>query len=307
LEDGRLRKAAALALAAASFAAAAGPLDFGRNELDQAIAERRLNPANFRVHTEYSLVLPEEGFQITGAIIRGGSLRGLMYGLLEAASQIRSRGALQPVRGQPKFPIRGVRRIMTDEDWTRLESEWRTRFTELARLRFNRFHLMFEGEPLTPERIEILKTISAAAREHAVELVVGLDDPTADDVMNLLAECESVRGIHVDADTAAYVSGPVSEAGRYVVLETTNVVKTAVPVPMRVAVEPGQHPPSCDAPCSSYTVFAAGEPPPANLPSAGFELLGDPGEAWMAFGYSVARVAAPVRRAPARKAPIRKK
>lgn len=301
-----MRKAAALVFAAA-LTAAASPLDFGRAEFNRAVAERKLNPASFRIVTEYSMVLPEEGFQISGAIIRGGSLRGLMYGLLEAAAQIRSRGALQPVKGQPKFPVRGIRRIMTDEDWARPESEWLDQFTELARFRFNRFHLMFESEPLTPERIEALKTISEAARKRAVELVVGLADPTAGDVMHLLAECDSVRSIHVDAGTAAYVSGAVSEAGRYVVLETTSAVKTAVPVPLRVAVEPGQPPPACDAPCSVYTVFADGAPPPAHLPGAGFELLGDPGEAWMTLGYTVARVAVPARRAPARKAPVRKK
>ncbi|MCL4795844.1 MAG: hypothetical protein KJZ84_14890 [Bryobacteraceae bacterium] len=301
-------RAAALILAAAPLVFPAGPLDFARAELDEAIRERKLNPATFRVRTEYSMVLPDEGFQILPGLVRGGSLRGLVYGLLEAATQIRTRGQLLSVKGQAKLPLRGVRRAASQDDWDRTPEAWFEQFTELARLRFNRFHFVLDAEPLTPERIETLRAISDAARERAVELVIGLEDPTAEEVMRLLAECEAVRGVHVDAETAAYISGPVSEAGRYVVLETTRAVKTAVPVPLRVAVDEGEPTPACDAPCSTYTVFSDDSaPPPVPLAGAGFELLGKPSEAWMALGYAVVRAAQPVRRAPARKAPVRKK
>lgn len=288
-------------------AVAASPLDFARTELERAIQERKLNPAVFRVRTELSLVLPEEGFQIQPGLIRGGSTRGLMYGLLEAAGQVRSRGQLLPVKGQPVAPLRGVRRAAAIADWDRAAEAWLDEFAELARLRFNRFHLMLDSEPLTAARIETLKIISDAALARGVELVIGLEDPAAAEVMRLLAECEAVRGIRVDAETAAYVSGPVSEAGRYVVLETTRAVKTAVPVPMRVELEPGQPAAVCDEPCASYVVFSEHDAPPASAPASGFEILGKPSEAWMALGYKVTRVVIPTRPAPARKTPVRKK
>jgi hypothetical protein len=132
----------------------------------------------------------------------------------------------------------------------------------------NRFHLGLGGEALSEERIEALKGISDAARDRAIDLVIGLEDPSAEEVMRLLAECEAVRGVYVDAETAAFASGPVSTAGRYVVLETTKAVKTAVPVPMRVAVEAGEAVPVCDGPCSTYMVFEAGERAPARVAGA---------------------------------------
>lgn len=299
-----MRSLAALLCAAASLSA--GPLDFGRAELDRAIQGRKLNPALFRVRTELSMALPEEGFQIQPGLIRGGSTRGLMYGLLEAAEQVRTRGQLLRVKGQPKLAVRGVRRMAAPADWDRGAAFWQAEFAVLARLRFNRFHWMLETEPLTPERLEVLKTISEAAGERGIELVIGLEDPTAEDVMRLLAECETVRGIHVDAETAAYVSGAVSGAGRYVVLETTRAVKTAVPVPLRVAVEAGSPLPACDAPCAAYVVYGGDDTPPASVPGEGFELLGEASAAWMNLGYGVARVAAPARRTPTRRAPVRK-
>jgi hypothetical protein len=78
-------------------------------------------------------------------------------------------------------------------------------------------------------------------------------------------------------------------------------VKTAVPVPMRVGLEPGQAAPGCDGPCASYVVFGEHDAPPASVPAAGFELLGQPSEAWMALGYHVTRAASPARKAPAGK------
>src|SRR5689334_7732064 len=83
-------RAALCFLLAISSAHAAGPVDFGKAELDAALAERKLK---LRVDTELSLDRPET-FSITlyktgVARITGGDLRGLMYGLMEAAEQIR--------------------------------------------------------------------------------------------------------------------------------------------------------------------------------------------------------------------------
>jgi hypothetical protein len=299
-----LSRAAALLFAAAVLAPAAGPLEFARAELDEAIRERKLNPARFVVRTEYSLVQPDEGFQIVATnLIRAGSQRGLVYGLLEAAQQVRNQGRLSAVTGKANVPLRGVRRTMAEEDWGRPQEWWLDRFAQLARLRLNRFHLVLGGEALSEERIEALKRISDAARDRAIDLVIGLEDPSAEEVMRLLAECEAVRGVYVDAETAAFASGPVSTAGRYVVLETTKAVKTAVPVPMRVAVGAGEAVPVCDGPCSTYMVFEAGERAPARVAGSGFELLGEAGAGWVALGYTVAPVkpAAPRRRAVRRK------
>lgn len=299
-----MSRAAALLFAAAVLAPAAGPLDFARAELDEAIRERKLNPARFVVRTEYSMVQPDEGFQIVATnLIRAGSQRGLVYGLLEAAQQVRNQGRLSAVTGKANVPLRGARRTMAAEDWGRPQEWWLDRFAQLARLRLNRFHLMLAGEPLTEERIAALKTISDAARDRAIDLVIGMEDPSAEEVMRLLAECEAVRGVYVDAETAAFASGPVSTAGRYVVLETTKAVKTAVPVPMRVALEAGEALPASDGPCSTYTVFGEGARAPANLGGSGFELSGEAGAGWVALGYTVTPVkpSAPRRRTPVRK------
>lgn len=299
-----MSRAAALLFAAVMVAPAAGPLDFARAELDEAIRERKLDPARFVVRMEYSLVQPDEGFQIsTTNLIRAGSVRGLVYGLLEAARQVRNQGRLSPVTGKANVALRGVRRTMEEEDWGRTRAWWEDRFAQLARLRMNRFHLMLGKEELTEARVEAVKTISEAARDRAIDLVIGLEEPRAGEVMLLLAECEAVRGVHVDAGTAAFASGPVSAAGRYVVLETTQAVETAVPVPLRVAVEAGEALPVCDGPCAAYMVFEAGTETPAKVAGSGFELLGEPDAGWVALGYTVAAVA-PV--AP-RRAPVRKK
>lgn len=302
-------RTAALLLAAAALAPAAGPLDYARAEFNQAVAERRLNPASFRVAAEYSMLLPEDGFQISAGIIRGGSLRGLVYGLLTAAAQIRESGRLLPIKGEPRFALRGVRHAMTPADWQRPASFWLDEFSRLAALRFNRFHLLLDDEPLSPARLETLKLISAAARDRAIDLTVGLNDPDAAEVMRLLAECEAVRGVHVDAETAAYISGAVSEAGRFVVLETTRAIQPAVPVPLRVAVAPGQPTPACGPACSVYRVFPAAADAPPSIDGAGFEIQGPATEAWAALGYAISKAPSPTptRRAPARRRPARRK
>jgi len=92
----RLWISAALCLLIATASArAAGPVDFGKAELDAALAERKIK---LRVDTELSLN-PPETFSITlyktGMIrVTGGDLRGLMYGLIEASEQIRADGHL---------------------------------------------------------------------------------------------------------------------------------------------------------------------------------------------------------------------
>ena len=94
--------------------AAAGPAEFGQAELDAAMAQRKLKWKN---QVELSLDAPDtfriEPYSMGGAHITGGDLRGLMYGLLEAAEQIRDSGHFTKTIGNPAASLRGVRIVMT--------------------------------------------------------------------------------------------------------------------------------------------------------------------------------------------------
>lgn len=133
----------AAALLVTTLAYAASPVDFGVAELNRALVDRR---ARVRVRWELNQD-PPETFRIQGNRITGGDLRGLMYGLLEAAEQIRRTGRLRPTRGVPAVAIRGIRLFVDNEDldksWYYSEEFWRAYFQMLARDRFNRFNLVF--------------------------------------------------------------------------------------------------------------------------------------------------------------------
>jgi hypothetical protein len=121
--------AVALLLAAVS-ARAAGPVEFGKTELDAALAERKLK---LHIDTELNLD-PPETFSITlyktGMLrITGGDLRGLMYGLIEASEQIRANGKLKATSGTPATAVRGVRMTLRSYD---LSQVW---FASVAQLR----------------------------------------------------------------------------------------------------------------------------------------------------------------------------
>jgi hypothetical protein len=128
-------------------ARAAGPLEFGLSEYRKALQERGLAPERNQILTEYSMVLPADGFSIMGNIVRGGNLRGLMYGLLEAADQIRRQGRLSAAKVEPASPMRGIRWFLHNEElergWVHDREQWRALFEMLARNRFNRFNLVF--------------------------------------------------------------------------------------------------------------------------------------------------------------------
>jgi len=95
-----------LGLIVAALPVFAGPVDFGQAELDRALAERGLR--RMRISAEVSAD-PPESFRILPGRVTGGDVRGLMYGLLEAAAQIRERGRLSAAKGSPATPIRGIR------------------------------------------------------------------------------------------------------------------------------------------------------------------------------------------------------
>src|SRR5574341_138429 len=107
-----LRLALLLGAAAPGFA---GPVEFGKAEVARAIAERGLRPNQVRFQVEINADGPES-YRIQPGRISGGDARGLMYGLLEAAEQIRERGRLIAARGAPATPIRGIRWFLHNED-----------------------------------------------------------------------------------------------------------------------------------------------------------------------------------------------
>lgn len=184
--------------------ALAGPVEFGMAEVDRAIAARGLRPGAIRFKTEICDDAPGS-FRIAPGIISGGDLRGLMYGLLEAAEQIRESGRLTLTRRTPAVPIRGIRYFLHNRD---LESEWyfsreywQDFFAMLARNRFNRFNLVFAHQTnyLAPpypfwvavdafpqvrvpglsdaernRNLETLRYISQAAADHAIDFTLGI-------------------------------------------------------------------------------------------------------------------------------------
>ena len=185
-------------------AALAGPVEFGQAELDRAIAERGLHPALFRFQAEIGSV-PPETYRILPGRITGGDLRGLMYGLLDAAEQIRLTGIVLPSKGAPATPIRGIRCFLhnrdLEADWYYSREYWIDYFQMLARHRFNRFNLVFahqtdylappypywvtvDGYPevrvpglTAAQRVrnfEMLRFISDTAAEYGIDFTLGI-------------------------------------------------------------------------------------------------------------------------------------
>src|SRR5579862_9089061 len=112
---------------------ASGPVDFGMSEWQAANATRKWP---IKVKTELSLDPPEsfriEPYTAGGAHVTGGDLRGLMYGLIEAAEQMRSTGRLKPAHGGPATALRAIRFVVDSEDmnqpWFSSDSNWRAYF-----------------------------------------------------------------------------------------------------------------------------------------------------------------------------------
>jgi len=150
-----------------------------------------------------------EAYTIAPWRISGGDLRGLMYGLLDAAGQIRDNGRLASSHVTPAVPIRGVRLHLRKQEWEQKSFHdrafWTRFFETLARDRFNRFQLAFgpdaehwappypylfslahfesvEVEGVTPldrgRNLDTLRMITQAALDHSVDFTVGLWNQT---------------------------------------------------------------------------------------------------------------------------------
>jgi len=194
----------AIAGSLAAMAAFAGPKEFGIDELNRAIAARGLKPALFRFRTEITAD-PPESYRILPGLITGGDLRGLMYGLLDAAEQVRARGRVLSSKGSPATRIRGIRYFLHNEDlergWYYSRDYWTDYIRMLARNRFNRFNLVFAHQtnylappypfwvalPEFPEirvpglsdeqrkrNLEMLRFIAQTAAEHGIDFTLGI-------------------------------------------------------------------------------------------------------------------------------------
>lgn len=222
--------------------ASAGPIDFALDEYNAAIVARHLK---WKVKYELTPDPPEtyriEPYAYGGAHVTGGDLRGLMYGLLEAADQIRAGGRLKQVRAEPATPIRGVRMFATAADLEAPETLWRSYFQTLARDRFNRFTLIFT---VVPPNFEKLRVISQLAADYAVDFTLGFwgQSPTAG-LARILAACPLIRSVEVrgeSADVDAYRSAvfkPLRDAGRRVALDPRGAL--ASPEVLKAAAQTG--------------------------------------------------------------------
>jgi len=157
--------------------AAAGPVEFGQAELDSAMAERKLKAKN---QVDLNLDPPEtfriEPYSIGGAHITGGDLRGLMYGLLEAAEQIRATGHFTKTVGDPAASLRGVRIVLNADLEAAPEAFWNSYFRMLARNRFNRAHVVF---PRIEAPYSLPKLLSHIASEYGIDFTLGVEVDTS--------------------------------------------------------------------------------------------------------------------------------
>jgi hypothetical protein len=169
-------------------------VEFAQAELDSAMAARNLKWKN---QVELNLDAPDtfriEPYSIGGAHITGGDLRGLMYGLLEAAEQIRASGHFTKTSGNPAASLRGVRIVLNAELEKAPEEFWNSYFRMLARDRFNRVHMVFSRIE-APYRLPQL--LSRTAAEYGIDFTLGLaGETTAEELAHMLILCPAVRGL----------------------------------------------------------------------------------------------------------------
>ena len=217
--------------------AAAGPVEFGQAELDSAMAERKLKSKN---QVDLNLDPPEtfriEPYSIGGAHITGGDLRGLMYGLLEAAEQIRATGHFTKTVGNPAASLRGVRIVLNADLEAAPEAFWNSYFRMLARNRFNRAHVVF---PRIEAPYSLPKLLSHIASEYGIDFTLGVEvDTSAEELAHMLILCPAVRGLALEGSGAqAAVFSALRVSGRRVTLDLDGA--TAQPGVLQEALASG--------------------------------------------------------------------
>jgi hypothetical protein len=237
--------AAVLALMLGAGAAWAGPIEYGLAELNAAMAARNLKGKN---KAELSLDPPEsfriEPYSSGGAYITGGDVRGLMYGLLEAADQIRASGRFAKTHGERAAALRGVRiELDADLEWAP-EELWRSYFQMLARNRFNRAHVVFQH--LTrPYRSACI--VSRAAADYGVDFTLGIAGEIGPDEMGvLLAVCPAVRSVAVETRSPSRVAilEAVRRAGRLITVDPDGGSGASLDASIALLRPPALWPPS---------------------------------------------------------------
>jgi hypothetical protein len=201
------------------------------------MAERKLKWKN---QVDLNLEAPDtfriEPYSIGGAHITGGDLRGLMYGLLEAAEQIRATGHFTKTIGNPAASLRGVRIALNADLEKAPEEFWNSYFRMLARNRFNRVHVVFQRIE-APYRFP--KLLSHTAAEYGIDFTLGVEgDTSAEELAHMLILCPSIRGLALEGSGAqAAVFSALRVAGRRVTLDLDGA--TAQPGVMQEALVSG--------------------------------------------------------------------
>ncbi len=235
----------------------AGPKEFGLTELNKALGARGVE---LKIETELDLD-PPETFRIEpypsgrGARITGGDLRGLMYGLIEAAEQIRSTGKIARVHGEPAIALRGVRLALTDSPKFAADT-WRTYVQMLAVARFNRVTAVLDHFPSEAEQPR-LRALSQIAAEHGVDFILGLPPidtiaggvdvqdagiKEADALTRLLTAYPQIRGVEIPPEKLKLALHAQHAAGRLISIDLTQRIDTmtggvAVRAPVSVALD----------------------------------------------------------------------
>ena len=228
----------------------AGPVEFGMAELQRAVAARGLSPKRFVFKTEVTGD-PADSYRIAPGLIAGGDLRGLMYGLLEAAAQVRATGRVRKTQGTPALAIRGIRLDLSgDPEWFYSREDWPALFRSLARQRFNRFKLSVAD--LAGGKLDMLRFISQTASDYGVDFAISIAFPASyTAVAELLSRCPAIRAVQVRPETEAALEAirALRDAGRRVTLEASGAQRelpgaaASAGVPVRLsAAYPGEAP-----------------------------------------------------------------
>ncbi|HLX42634.1 MAG TPA: hypothetical protein VKR43_04335, partial [Bryobacteraceae bacterium] len=236
----------------------AGPVEFGLAEFNAAVASRNLK---WKVKYEITIDPPEtyriEPYKYGGAHVTGGDLRGLMYGLIEVADQIRNTGRMKQDHGAPASPVRGVRMFVHANE---LSLDWKHYLETLTRDRFNRFTLVFLDAPYGSE--QKIAAISQLAAEYGIDFTLGIweHEPaepglrTYEVLRRFLASCPLIRTVELRSDSSNvdfyrnHVFKALKEAGRRVALAPAGslsgpaFLKAASEAGVAVRVEPSSWP-----------------------------------------------------------------
>lgn len=223
-----------ISLALSAAVLRAGPVEFGMAELNAAIESRNFKYKP-KIMAELNIEAPEtfriEPYAAGGGHITGGDLRGLMYGLLEAADQIRSTGHLKLTHSVPALALRGVRiTAQPDASWFSSGDFWEGYFASMARDRFNRLELDFDLPP-SSESLLHLRNATQIAQQYGVDIAVGFQAPGGRNVAELLRACPVVHTVVLHGDASSNPADLIEvlqEAGRRVVLELPDSGTSAV-------------------------------------------------------------------------------